>query len=282
MQFMKKSTSFKKTDEELSQAVARAVTTVFVFVYITLSWFFTQDFATSSALVVGIYMLYSLYNLRAVARKPGFFLKRRLFNIAADSAVTSYAMYVSTTAGVVFYPILLWIIVANGMRFGTKYLIYALAVSELFFTSALLLNNAWNGHHELVYSLSLGMIMLSLAYAKIIDRMHTLNGTLEKKVRERVSQLAYQYLHDNLTELKNREALNKDLQQENFGGLIVVDIDQFHNYNELYGMHAGNLVLTEVAGVLRAFSKQHQYDVYRVYGDHFALRSLRRFPYIPA
>ncbi len=275
---MKKRLDYIKNDEELSQAVARTVVTLIVFVYLLTSWFFTKEFTGASLTVVGCYLFYSLYNLKAVASNPGVYPVRRIVNIIGDISVVSFAMHQSTIIGVVLYPILLWIIVGNGVRFGTRYLFFALATGVVLMTPALWFNRAWNGHEAFIFSLSMGLVVLGFFYARLITRLHKLNENLEQKVEERVQQVEYQYLHDSLTDLKNREALNSDLKQSDFGGLLVVDIDQFHNYNEIYGMQAGNCVLIEVAKLLQNFATEKQYEVYRVYSDHFALRGVGRFP----
>jgi diguanylate cyclase (GGDEF)-like protein len=77
-----------------------------------------------------------------------------------------------------------------------------------------------------------------------------------------------------LTKLKNRESLARDLKEHTFSGLLVVDIDEFHNYNDLYGMPTGNQILKEMAHFLQEFAKKYSYEVYRIYGDHFVLRKI--------
>jgi len=95
-----------------------------------------------------------------------------------------------------------------------------------------------------------------------------------KTVEQRLQALEYRHLRDSLTTLKNTNALINDLKDNTFSALILIDIDGFHNYNELYGMDIGDLVLKKFASYLQTFASNRAYDVYRIYGDHFVLRCL--------
>ncbi len=194
--------------------------------------------------------------------------------MGVDLGAIAYSMHIMDTSGIILYPLIIWIVVANGIRFGKNFLFIATGIAELFFVTALFTNPAWNMHHELLYSLAFGLVVLSNLFLQMIQRLHHLNETLEHKVEDRVAEVEYQYLHDSLTGLKNREALKQDIEQSAFGGLFVVDIDQFHNYNELYGMPTGDKVLTDFAKFLQEFASNQGYEVYRIYSDHFALRHL--------
>lgn len=74
---------------------------------------------------------------------------------------------------------------------------------------------------------------------------------------------------DDLTKLKNRNALRKDFDR-NFGKsvyVIMADIDHFKSYNDTYGHVAGDTVLMEVATATKeAFQGG---DAYRYGGDEF-------------
>ena len=78
--------------------------------------------------------------------------------------------------------------------------------------------------------------------------------------------------------MKNRTALVDDLDRsESFSALLLVDIDKFHNINEMFESKGGNLVLTMFAKFLQDFAKDRQYEVYRLSGDSFVLRSLKDY-----
>ena len=263
-----------KIDEELSQAIARVIVTSMLLLVIGVSKFLSPDAQIRDVLLVGgLYTVYSFINLYLVYKKPGDFAVRKIGNIVSDIAVSSFIVYASSNVGIMMYPVLIWVIVGNGLRFGQKYLFIALVVAEVLFTAALIANPYWHEQKTFILALSSGLAILSFFFAKLIKRMHNLNATLEEKVKDRVKEVEYRYLHDPLTELKNREALEQDLQKNPFGGIIVVDIDQFRNYNDLYGMGTGDEVLKHLAKFLRLFSEMNGYEAYRIYSDHFVLRN---------
>ena len=103
------------------------------------------------------------------------------------------------------------------------------------------------------------------------QQLESMNVELEEKVKDRTAELAHRLYHDHLTELKNHEALMLKLLRSKTEVLILVDIDSFGEYNELYGMSAGNKILRTFAEYLTEFNQSRGYTLYRVYGDGFAL-----------
>ncbi len=101
--------------------------------------------------------------------------------------------------------------------------------------------------------------------------------TLESKVAERTAELEHRLYHDDLTNLKNRTSLLHDLEGSNFSALLLVDIDKFHNINEIFGMSGGSSVLKQFADFLKAFGIGRLYEVYRLSGDSFVLRSTKDY-----
>ncbi|MGF1759759.1 sensor domain-containing diguanylate cyclase [Photobacterium sagamiensis] len=83
---------------------------------------------------------------------------------------------------------------------------------------------------------------------------------------------------DSLTKLPNRRCLFKYLRQEvnrlnrscNESALVLIDIDHFKAVNDHYGHQHGDLVLAEVANVLRGVLRDYDF-VARYGGDEFLL-----------
>ena len=102
---------------------------------------------------------------------------------------------------------------------------------------------------------------------------------LEKSIKtivlEQEASKAQNHLYyDDLTKLKSRHSLLESLakiEQPFMPIIILVNIDSFRVYNELYGVSVGNEILKEFAKVLQQSVKQNNYDIYRTSGDEFAL-----------
>ena len=112
-----------------------------------------------------------------------------------------------------------------------------------------------------------------------------LNQDLEHRVNLRTSELAaaneelaYQALHDFLTDIPNRTLLSDRLQQailaakrENQSvALMMMDLDRFKEINDTMGHHSGDLVLQAVASRLRSTLRQSD-TAARLGGDEFAV-----------
>lgn len=77
---------------------------------------------------------------------------------------------------------------------------------------------------------------------------------------------------DKLTNLKSHNTLISTIEKlspREIPVLILINIDEFHIYNEIYGLKTGDLILQEFAKLLLEYSKESQYDLYRVSGDEF-------------
>lgn len=115
-----------------------------------------------------------------------------------------------------------------------------------------------------VFLLNVVFFLITLGLIFIIFNIQRKNqikqGLLKRKL----------YL-DKLTNLKNANALSKDIKSEEFVSLILIDIDSFNDINELYGFSTGNLVLQETATILKEFSAKNDSSLYRIHGNEFAI-----------
>jgi len=94
---------------------------------------------------------------------------------------------------------------------------------------------------------------------------------LEEKVELRTKELNEKLYFDDLTKLKSKFALLEDLKKHESATLLILDIESFDNINELYSYHVGNIVLKEYSKFLQKFCENRSYDLYRLYGNTFAL-----------
>lgn len=266
-----------KRDNELSQALARLAISPSVFL---ISAFLTQFMGYNlifTMIASGFHTLYSILIFFNILRYPKSFPFRKLINIIADLGLLNLVIYFEGIKAIFLYPIILWIIVGNGVRFGIKHLYIALSLGVLFFMLATYFNDNWHSHKELSISLTIGLIILTLFYTSIIKKLHRLNETLEDKVKERTKELKHRLYYDSLTELKNRYSLTRYLEKYNFFVLILIDINGFKNYNDIYGVEIGNEILKRFSSFLKSFYKRKPYEIYRVYADGFAVVGVGKY-----
>ena len=86
-------------------------------------------------------------------------------------------------------------------------------------------------------------------------------------------QVVYsQNLKDSLTKLKNKNCLLKDIQENYKASLAVMNINKFDLLKQYYGEHFVNLLLCEVAKLIKENSLD-TYEIYRLDEDNFAILS---------
>jgi two-component system sensor histidine kinase RpfC len=142
-----------KNDDELSQALARIIISpILLFITAGLIYFGQYD-DTFTLFVMAGHSLYSCFIFFNTLRKSGNYPIRRVLNIIADLGAVTLVIYACDTSAIFLYPVMLWVIVGNGVRFGVKYLYASLAFGVVFFGLATYLNKEWHSHPELSISL---------------------------------------------------------------------------------------------------------------------------------
>lgn len=102
---------------------------------------------------------------------------------------------------------------------------------------------------------------------------------ISRELREANRKLGLQATHDPLTKLYNRRAFNEyidNLQMRSESGkfemtAVMLDIDCFKLYNDHYGHSQGDLVLKEIASVLKEIAEQYGVFAARWGGEEFSL-----------
>ena len=147
---------------------------------------------------------------------------------------------------------------------------------KLAFSDINLRHEAHREEHESWYQLILFSILLqALIFVAIwfymLYFMHRNNKRLNHLI-----------LTDELTGLHNRRQfdqqyhhlLQRSLQTEQTLALVMLDVDHFKKYNDLYGHPQGDNVLTVLGVVLKKIAEKHQFSVFRLGGEEFAVLAL--------
>ena len=112
---------------------------------------------------------------------------------------------------------------------------------------------------------------LASQFNTLLDQVENNRKTLDEHVQQKTKEIQNKLYIDELTNLKNRTALEDDIKDDDFVSIALIDIDSFDDINELYGFSTGNLVLIEVAKVLNEFATKYNVHVYRFYGNVYCL-----------
>lgn len=100
-----------------------------------------------------------------------------------------------------------------------------------------------------------------------LEQMEIMNTSLEMKVNEKTKELENQYYIDRLTTLPNRYKLQEVLSKGDVSALAIVNIDDFKEVNDFFGISIGDEILVQIGTWLKELSGA----CYRLGGDEFAL-----------
>ena len=116
---------------------------------------------------------------------------------------------------------------------------------------------------------------LANQFNTLLDQVESNRKTLEDHVQKKTKEISDKLYYDELTNLKNRYALQEDIKDCEFVSIALVDIDSFDDINELYGFSTGNLVLIETANILNEFSTKYNVTINRIHGNVFSVTDKR-------
>ena len=94
---------------------------------------------------------------------------RRGIALCADLSTINLMMYFGDSAGMLFYPLLLWTVLGNGFRFGIRWLACAGIFAMVLFLSVALLTPFLRANPFLASGLAIGLVIIP-AYAAILIR----------------------------------------------------------------------------------------------------------------
>lgn len=153
-------------------------------------------------------------------------------------------------------------------RFNFFGLAYVIALS---FYDLTLLMQKYNTTHELTFMIGFSLRMLTIVIVTIVAIL-VYKQEIQKRMLQRLAII------DELTDIYNqrqfRILLDAEISNANTNksslGLIMLDIDNFNMYNDLYGHECGDSILRGTAAILKSIVKQNGY-VCRYGGDEFAI-----------
>lgn len=206
--------------------------------------------------------------------QPDVIIWRRGLAIVADTMITCYGMYLTGPFSGVLYPVLLWVVIANGLRFGTQYLYFAMGISTAGLIITIIFTPFLMSYMPVSTGMLMGVFILPLFFGMLLHELKESHRELQSQI-EKTSHAAS---HDILTGLPNRlffidhvtEAINLAREQHQKLALLFIDLDGFKKINDNMGHKTGDRLLQLIA--MRIKTRLRGGDtVARLGGDEFVV-----------
>ena len=168
--------------EEASQAKARLGVCLFALAYVA-GW--SAYSGPVRPLIIWVLLGYTVFSggwMLLIRARPTIVPWRRALVIVGDLGINTFFMHMLQAKGAFFYPMYLWIIVGNGVRYGPRYLLAAMAVGVAYFGPMLAFSSYWRTNAVAGSGLLAGLIVLPLFYLSLIRNLHTANARLREEV----------------------------------------------------------------------------------------------------
>ncbi len=266
----------QQTSHEQSQAIARLIIVGLVDLVLAANLTIVHAARIETHhLIFGLgYLLYSLFHYGWTRRHTQHFVMRRHLAIVGDLGWTSYTTYLFGLSGLGFYPLYLWIIIGNGLRFGPRYLRIATLVGIAGFIAATTADSLIFQHPGIVGGLMVGLVLMPKFFLVMIHRLADANQAL----RDQKEHAEYLARHDQLTGLANRImledrinlALEKAARSATRPAVVFLDLDGFKAINDNFGHDYGDQLLQEIATCLQSRVRRGD-TVARLGGDEFII-----------
>jgi two-component system sensor histidine kinase RpfC len=165
-----------RPDTEHEQAIVRVILGAVVFFYLLPEAVHVAggqfDLSHSYLAAMFGYLIFAVGVVASILIRPGVSRVRRLVAAAGDITTVTYFMAVSGPHGLPMFLFYVWITLANGFRFGARYLLFCLGFSVLGFGIVLASNDFWQTYFGVGLGLTAGMIALAMYVLSLVKRMN--------------------------------------------------------------------------------------------------------------
>ncbi len=158
---------------EREQAMLRVIFALVIFAH--LFSVNVQDNAGIQNVVLtfsGVFLAFSILFMSIVFRSREPSETRQLLAMFSDIGAVSFVMLMTEETGTLLYGIYLWVIVGNGLRYGTKSLLRSYVLSIAGFVTVILFNDYWRQHSTLSIALLLTLLLIPPYIFKLVQRLN--------------------------------------------------------------------------------------------------------------
>lgn len=164
-----------RPDTEHEQALVRLAVGVFLFFYLLPKALTGPldvrgiDYQFLAAMIA--FLAISVLIFGSILMSTRISPARRMLAITLDVGAVTFFMAQTDAHGLPMFLVYIWITLANGFRFGPKYLVYSLALSICGFLTVIRLSPFWAANSDTAAVMIVGMLALSLYVLSLVKRM---------------------------------------------------------------------------------------------------------------
>ncbi len=194
--FFRRAKEFQRTgeiDSEHEQALLRVVFALVIFIYLLVASDLDKTSPTQKTVLIvsGVFLVYAMLLERVISLNQKPSKTRQSLAMVADLSTLTFGMLMTKEIGALFYGIYLWVIVGNGIRYGTGALIKAQILSMIGFSLVILMNDYWLAHSILAVGLLLTMVLIPLYTLKLLERLNQAITHAEEASKAKTNFLAH-------------------------------------------------------------------------------------------
>jgi two-component system, sensor histidine kinase RpfC len=163
---------FPGFSSEHEQALSRDIIALLAFIYLSFHFFTAKipsDILPFFVFSGAFFIASILLTISIFSSKPS--KTRQAVAMISDVCAITYGMYMNGEIGTLFYGIYLWIIVGNGLRYGSKALFRTQLLSVLGFVSVIFFSDYWPNHKTLASGLLFTMLAIPLLTFSLLERL---------------------------------------------------------------------------------------------------------------
>ncbi len=187
-------TDFEIINEEKAQSRARVVICwISLAGFMLMAWtkgMHGSDLMNKGLATILAYLAFSTVWYELVKRYPNKFPGRRNISLAADLGIMTAWFHLGGGEVATYYPIFLWVIIGNGIRFGEAFLQRGIIMGALGFGSVLYFNPYWRSHLDVGLGLLLGVLVLPIFYQGALRRLRKMNDLKVELAKSRLAEKA--------------------------------------------------------------------------------------------
>jgi two-component system sensor histidine kinase RpfC len=225
---------------------------------------------------------------------------RRLVAACCDLFTISFQIHAGGDTGAVFYPLLLWTVLGNGFRFGTRWLAISAGVAFSGFFAVVVFTPFWRHQPPLCVGLGAALLIIPAYSATLIRRLETAKRQAEQANAAKTMFLASVShelrtpLHAIMGAQAALQATSLDADQLEMSGIarqgaqiLLASIEELLDFSQIEAGHVRlNPVefwlpelLAEVLGLFRAVAteKSIRLGLHVAAGSALYLRGERRY-----